>query len=67
MKFSQKNFKTKLYEDQNFRNVFITECVSLLRSTLDKEQIALLEQRKSNTATDIINQLNQMMIDSSNQ
>lgn len=57
LKFSQKNFKNKLYEDNDFKQVFINECISLLRESLNKEQIKIMEEHKSNTSNDILKQL----------
>lgn len=58
-KFAQKNFKSKLYEDQEFRNYFIEECISILHNSLDKKQMKILEQtRTTNISSDILSKLN---------
>lgn len=39
LKFSQKNFKEKLHESPELRQVFINECVSMLKAELDEHDM----------------------------
>ena len=58
-KFAQKNLKSKLYEDAEFRDIFVNTCISILHNSLNKEQINVLEQnRTSIVSNDIMSRLN---------
>lgn len=61
-KFAQKNFKSKLYEDPDFRNIFIDECITVLHNSLNKQQLEVLEQNRSNAiSSDILHRINPSM------
>jgi RecA/RadA recombinase len=58
-KFSQKNFKAKLSEDQDFLNIFISEVVTCLQSELAEfERLKSMPQSKATSM--VINQVNQL-------
>lgn len=58
-KFAQKNFKSKLYEDPEFRGYFIEECIRILHDSLNKEQVNILSQNGGNTiSSDILSKIN---------
>ena len=61
-KFAQKNFKSKLYEDPDFRNIFIDECITVLHNSLNKQQLNILEQNRSSAvSSDILHRINPCM------
>lgn len=58
-KFSQKNLKSKLHSDQEFRKIFINEAIDLLKSELDESNSeAEINKNNYNIVNDIINQIN---------
>jgi hypothetical protein len=60
-KFAQKNFKSKLYEDSEFRGYFIDECFNILHNSLYKDQLNVLENSRANSASnDILNRIHQV-------
>ena len=59
MKFAQKNFKQKLRESPEFRQVFIQEAIAMLKGDLDHDSESNdLNCNDYSISTDIINQIN---------
>jgi len=58
-KFAQKNFKSKIFEDEEFRRYYYEECIDFLKASLHKEQVAFAETCKIDTASEMIGMINQ--------
>lgn len=56
MKFSQKQFKAKLFKDEEFLNVFANECFDFLKNELDMIE-ELSAMKSSSTTSMVINKL----------
>ena len=59
MKFSQKQFKSKLIDDPEFLNVFVSECTNYLTNELDKLE-EMCRQKSSNATALIIDRIRNM-------
>ena len=59
MKFQQKGFKNKLREDSKFQQVFMEECIKVLKSMCDEDIEAEKEEAENNSlfVTDMMNSI----------
>ena len=64
MKFAQKNIKTKLLEDPEFREVFINESIKVLCEMLDNEAQAIEREKvhQNAIAMDVMNKINKGLV-----
>ena len=59
LKFSQKNFKTKLYESEEFRNIFMEEVLKALKESLDERCVQIIPDTYRSVTDDLLTMINE--------